>query len=408
VSAVELPAHSKLGASGTGRWFNCHGSVALIESLKTGGMAEEASEYASAGTSAHDIAAICLTSNSQAEDCVGFYDNYEADDATAVQVYLDGCRKVIGQAVAEHEMNPGGSLQVLVEERFHLPEVHPDFFGTTDCTIITPQRAYVKDYKHGAGIAVDAKGNSQLRQYAVGALYRTPHWQNDDYLVGLYIYQPRAFHPDGPVRKEWVTVGELKRWLEDEWLANARATEASDATLNPGTWCHKSFCSARTRCPALRALIKRVAAITPEEIKAMDDWELGLMAQECAIAASTKKLFDEEVFNRLRAGNPVPGWKIVKKKADRVFKGEREIRDENDEVKVVKLVDAVAEKFGDKAYDEPKLKSVAAVERLEGGKEFVAEWGYKPDTGQTVAPDTDTRKGETVRNRDSVFAGVLS
>ena len=408
MSAVELPAHSKLGASGTGRWFNCHGSVALIESLKTGGMAEEASEYASAGTSAHDIAAICLTSNSQAEDCVGFYDNYEADDATAVQVYLDGCRKVIGQAVAEHEMNPGGSLQVLVEERFHLPEVHPDFFGTTDCTIITPQRAYVKDYKHGAGIAVDAKGNSQLRQYAVGALYRTPHWQNDDYLVGLYIYQPRAFHPDGPVRKEWVTVGELKRWLEDEWLANARATEASDATLNPGTWCHKSFCSARTRCPALRALIKRVAAITPEEIKAMDDWELGLMAQECAIAASTKKLFDEEVFNRLRAGNPVPGWKIVKKKADRVFKGEREIRDENDEVKVVKLVDAVAEKFGDKAYDEPKLKSVAAVERLEGGKEFVAEWGYKPDTGQTVAPDTDTRKGETVRNRDSVFAGVLS
>jgi len=391
---VELPAHSKLGASGTGRWFNCHGSVALIESLKVGGMAEAASEYASAGTSAHDIAAICLTSNSQAEDCVGFYDNYDADDATAVQVYLDGCRKVIGD-------DP--MVQVLVEERFHLPEIHPDFFGTTDCTIITPQRAYVKDYKHGAGIAVDAKGNSQLRQYAVGALYRTEHWKNDDYLVGLYIYQPRAFHPDGPVRKEWTTVGELKRWLQDEWRANARATEDPNATLNPGLWCHKSFCSARTRCPALRALIKRVAAITPEEIKAMDDWELGLMAQECAIAASTKRLFDEEVFNRLRAGNPVPGWKIVKKKADRVFKGEIE-----DDGKTVKLVEAVKETFGEAAYDEPKLKSVAAIERLPQGKEFVAKWGYKPDTGQTVAPDTDTRKGETMRNRDSVFAGVLS
>lgn len=399
---VELPAHSKLGASGTHRWFNCHGSVALIESLKTGGMAEESSEYASAGTSAHDIAAICLTSNSQAEDCVGFYNNYEADDATAVQVYLDGCRKVIEQAMAATADRPAPGCEVLVEERFHLPEVHPDFFGTTDCTIITPQRAYVKDYKHGAGIAVDAKGNSQLRQYAVGALYRTEHWKNDDYLVGLYIYQPRAFHPDGPVRKEWVTIGELKRWLENEWLANARATEAPDATLNPGTWCHKSFCSARTRCPALRALIKRVAAITPEEIKAMDDWELGLMAQECAIAASTKRLFDEEVFNRLRAGNPVPGWKIVKKKSDRVFKGEIE-----DNGKTVKLVEAVKETFGEAAYDEPKLKSVAAIERLPKGKEFVAKWGYKPDTGQTVAPDTDTRKGETMRNRDSVFAGVL-
>lgn len=383
--------HSKLGASGTGRWFNCHGSVNLIESLKAGGLSvEDASEYASAGTSAHDIAAICLTSNSRAEDCVGFYDNYDADDATAVQVYLDGCRKVMDGA------------QVLVEERFHLPEVHPDFFGTTDCTIITPERAYVKDYKHGAGIAVDAKGNSQLRQYAVGALYRTEHWKNDEYLVGLYIYQPRAFHPDGPVRKEWTTIGELKRWLEDEWLANARATEAPDATLNPGTWCHKSFCSARTRCPALRALIKRVAAITPEEIKAMDDWELGLMAQECAIAASTKRLFDEEVFNRLRAGNPVPGWKIVKKKSDRVFKGEIE-----DDGKTVRLFDAVAETFGVEAYDAPKMKSVAAIERLPKGKEFVAKWGYKPDTGQTVAPDTDTRTGETMRNRESVFAGVL-
>lgn len=388
---VELPAHSKLGASGTHRWFNCHGSVALIESLKVGGMAEEASEYASAGTSAHDIAAICLTSNSQAEDCVGFYDNYDADDATAVQVYLDGCRKVMD-----------GALQVLVEERFHLPEVHPDFFGTTDCTIVGPLRAWVKDYKHGAGIAVDAKGNSQLRQYAVGALYRTEHWKNDDYLVGLYIYQPRAFHPDGPVRKEWTTIGELKRWLEDEWLANARATEASDAALNPGTWCHKSFCSARTRCPALRALIKRVAAITPEEIKAMDDWELGLMAQECAIAASTKRLFDEEVFNRLRAGNPVPGWKIVKKKSDRVFKGEV-----TEEGVTTTLDAAIKNTFGEAAYDEPKMKSVAAIERLPQGKEFVAKWGYKPDTGQTVAPDTDTRTGETMRNRESVFAGVL-
>jgi len=76
---LELPAHSKLGASGTHRWFNCHGSVALIESLKSGGMAEESSEYASAGTSAHDIAAICLQSDSQAADCVGFYDNYDED-----------------------------------------------------------------------------------------------------------------------------------------------------------------------------------------------------------------------------------------------------------------------------------------------------------------------------------------
>src|SRR5690606_21905382 len=38
-------------------------------------------------------------------------------------------------------------------------------------------------------------------------------------------------------------------------------------------------------------------------------------------------------------------------------------------------------KFGTKAYEEPKLLSPPNIEKLPGGKAFVAEWAFKPDRG---------------------------
>jgi hypothetical protein len=134
----------------------------------------------------------------------------------------------------------------------------------------------------------------------------------------------------------------------------------------------------------------RVLTYTPEIIKAMEDWELGLAATETNIVKGLAKVFDEEIFTRLRAGKQISGWKMVAKKADRVFKDDA----------------PVADTFGEAAY-EKKLKTPPAIEKLEGGKDFVKKYAYKPDTGMTVAPDTDARAGQAVRNRDAVFEGKL-
>ena len=384
-SINNLPAHSKLGASGSHRWFHCPGSVKLIEAM--GDTAKKSSSYADDGTLAHDIAARCLKSGEDAKVYIGEADftteaMFKEEDAAAVQVYLYFIRKDVADM--------GNDLvQMLVEERFHLAEVHPDFFGTTDCTIVGKHQATVNDYKHGAGIMVSAEKNTQLMQYAVGALYGTEAWNDDGFPVEINICQPRVYGVDA-VRSWWTSVGDLKRWLRDDWLPAARRTEQDTPFLQPGPWCNSSFCPKRLTCPAIKEMRARVLTYTPEIIKAMEDWELGLAATETNIVKGLAKVFDEEIFTRLRAGKQISGWKMVAKKADRVFKDDA----------------PVVDTFGEAAY-EKKLKTPPAIEKLPEGKKFVAQWAYKPDTGMTVALDTDARGGQVVRNRDEVFKGVL-
>ena len=395
--------HSKLGASSTHRWFNCPGSVSLIEATEVDFDSEDdgGSEHSRRGTVAHDVAAICLKDQREAWEFVGTGEDrstppivFDGEDATAVQVYLDAIRGEI------KDLETMGPVTVLIEERFHLTDVHKDFFGTTDCTLIGAKQAQVHDYKHGVGIVVEAKNNTQLMQYAVGALYGTEAWNDDTFPVELNICQPRAFHPDGPIRSWWTTVGALKEWLNDGWLAAARRTENAPF-LQPGTWCNTTFCPRRLNCPAIKEMKARVMAVKEEDLPKMEDWELGLFATELTILTGMKKAAEDEVFQRLRKGNAVSGWKMVPKRSDRVFKDELEVDE-----KKVKIEDALEAEFGDKAYEKKRV-SPAVAEKLPGGKKFVAQWAYKPDNGLTVARDDDVRTGQTPRGRSDVFKGAL-
>lgn len=382
---VDLPAHSKLGASSTHRWFNCPGSVSLIEAIEVDFDSEDdgGSEHSKRGTVAHDYAALCLKSGEDAWQFVGEVHNYDKEDADAVQEYLDAIRGEI------KELEAMGPVTVLIEERFHLADVHKDFFGTTDCTLIGAKQAQVWDYKHGVGIVVEAKKNTQLMQYAVGALYGTDAWDDDTFPVELNICQPRAYHPAGPIRSWWTSVGYLKSWLNDSWLAAARRTE-SNPFLQPGPWCNTTFCPRRLNCPAIKEMKARVMAVKEEDLPKMEDWELGLFATELTILTGMKKAAEDEVFQRLRKGNAVSGWKMVPKRSDRVFKDDAPVEEE----------------FGDKAYEKKRI-SPAVAEKLPGGKKFVAQWAYKPDNGLTVARDDDVRTGQTPRGRSDVFKGAL-
>ena len=43
-------------------------------------------------------------------------------------------------------------------------------FGTVDCVIVADGMLYIVNYKHGLGVLVSAKHNSQLSCYALGVL----------------------------------------------------------------------------------------------------------------------------------------------------------------------------------------------------------------------------------------------
>ena len=81
----------------------------------------------------------------------------------------------------------------------------------------------------------------------------------------------------------------------------------------------------------------------------------------------------------------------MRKKANRVFKDEIKLLDKDEKEVVVKLTDALVDTFGDDAYQPRLFKTPPSIEKLPGGKKFVSRWAFTPDTGLTLAAESDKR-----------------
>lgn len=339
-----LPEHSPLGASSAERWMNCPGSVTLIQALRSSPDYEEADpDYRRDGTQAHALAAHCLEGDI---DCWqadrGQFPELTAEMMNAVQEYLDYVRSLPGKRE--------------VEVRVHVPEFHPQFYGTLDC-VVSDFCVHVVDYKHGVGVVVDADDNPQLKYYAYGYI---GDWSSPDITVKLTIVQPRGFHPDGTIRTWETTVGAIRKWAEEELRPAMDATKDMDY-LALGPWCR--FCPAKLVCPAYEGLAQK--ALKTEKITYLEAIQLQMLVNAAK----------EDNERRALAGEEIDGLKVVKKIAYRVFKPDTPLE----------------ARFGEDAW-ERKLRGPPDIEKLPGGKDFVAEFAYQPDNGLTVAPLTDKRK----------------
>jgi hypothetical protein len=366
-------AHSPLGASGAERWMNCPGSVALLKRMDLPETDEP--EYRSRGTSAHSVGYECLTQGKDAWEFAGTeHGKHEADMEimTAIQVYVDECRSLItSTAEVFHEFNIAD------------PDFHPDFFGTLDFGAIDGTTMYIRDYKHGAGVAVDCEWNPQIMYYAWGLLRRFPNVETID----LAIVQPRAFHPQGPIRRWSVSAEELRRWALDD-LRPAMARTEEDGSLDAGPWCR--FCPAKLVCPLMVSLFGAACTADPKLVVRLDTQSLGRSYQYTAAVKSYLKALEEETLRRLMAGDEVPGTKLVNKKANRIYKAGAE--------------DFFREAFDMDAYTKPELRSPAQMEDLGPlAKKLVAEWAYTPVTGLTVALASDKRVAQKVEPGSTAF-----
>ena len=279
------------------------------------------SPYASEGSGAHELAERCLRTNAQPDSFIGQWMTTEtvptevtADMAEAVQVYVDYVRSI--------SVEKGDSL-AFIEATFDLAQFYPGLFGTCDCVIyhIPTLTLYVIDYKHGAGVPVDAVKNPQLRYYGLGALVRMhemklPHPMPTK--VVLAIVQPRAPHAAGPIRTETIPSAALLMWA-DELVAAARATEPEDAPLVPGDHCR--FCLAAPRCPKLyddsiaaaRITFSPVDATpsTPTPARELSDAQLRRALAAAQVIEPWLRDLYAHTQALLEAGESVPGWKLV-------------------------------------------------------------------------------------------------
>lgn len=245
--------HASWSASASTRNFACPGALALTLHLP-----DRTSEAADWGTCAHQISERCLTHGGDADRFIGQTEkgkqhSFEIDEemAETAQTYIDYVRSV------------GGEVQI--EQRFDLSDLGTPFDagGTGDAVVYlaAEKRLEVVDLKGGRGVVVEAKGNPQLRTYALGALLANRGL--DVERVTVTIVQPRAPHPDGRIRSETIDVIDLQEWTVDMLAAMRRSKEAIDARadlapaawasafLRPGPHCGSTFCKASATCPAL-------------------------------------------------------------------------------------------------------------------------------------------------------------
>jgi hypothetical protein len=296
----------------------------------------------------------------------------DANDAAAVQTYLNYLRLLPDEG------------QRYVEQRVHLPEFHPQFYGTVDFAVVhRTSGVHIVDYKHGEGVVVEVKENSQLKYYAFGFIEADgAEVHPDDEVVTLTIVQPRVpWHPDGIIRSWDTTAGALRKWAYEVLRP---AMERKDIEFMLGDWCH--FCPAKLLCPAMRADTD-AALVRPEMPDTLSEadmaWYLGLWP-------ATKmfyKALEERADRILLAGTAGPELKAVRKAVNKLA---YRVWNETAEA-------AVAAKLGEAAYTKPTLISPAEAEKLPGGKDLVREYAFKPDNGLTGAPIDDRRQAVDVK-----------
>jgi len=292
-------AHAQWSASSTAANWACAGRLALIEATTDPDAPERTSEAADWGTACHQISERCLRSGQDAADFIGTTEkgkkySFEVDDemADTAQRYIDYVRGVFGpedwvpgekcdecrgsgvEKDCPTDSTPCGYCggtgdqfghlnSMHIEQRFSLASLNPPFEagGTADAVIYNPaaKMLEVVDLKGGRGVVVEAKGNPQLRTYALGAMLANPGLAVET--VKVTIVQPRAGHPDGRIRSETFHVIDLLEWTSDLLLAMDRAKRAADrkADLPDAAWAasflvagdHCKFCPCAGFCPAL-------------------------------------------------------------------------------------------------------------------------------------------------------------
>ena len=391
---MSLPsAHSPLGGSAAYRFIACPGSANMSRGIEDG-----ESEHAALGTAAHELAALCIKTGMDTWQHIGNTiagHEVDANMADAVQEYVQAIRD-------KHNVCNG-----MIEFPFHAEGIHPLMYGTSDfvCPGNDGETLHVWDYKHGVGVVVGVKDNPQTMYYAAGVLEVLQGWRKYKRVVA-YIAQPRGFHPDGAIRSFSYSVEEIRKWT-DEVLVSAM--DAAETSIDTFAGDHCRFCPARGHgCPAMLENIEELAKLT----KLMDDVggapaltleQMGRILTLSTIADIQRKAVREVAFARLSKEQKVPGWKLVQGKSNRAWKEG--------------VFGPAFEEFGSLAFAAPfeglaqafaalegednlkpflhegTMKSVAQMEKVPNGKEFVARWAFKPPAGRTIAPETDLRRG---------------
>lgn len=386
MTTVPEKAHDELGPSAAHRWMHCAGSVEAER-----GMPDNSNAHSIEGTAAHALAEVAYQRNRHPELWVG--DTVETvvitqDIADNVETYVDVLR----------DYTEGADI-VRIERRLTLPrEMNPPapMGGTCDAWFFyaPTNRLRVVDLKFGRGVVVEADHNPQLQYYAVLAWLdlraTSKHLAESVREIELVIVQPRAFHPDGPIRTFTLTLHELRAFARELILA-ARRAMVPGAARTPGDWCR--FCKAKLSCAEFRNRALAVAKVefgplvegerqTLPDMASLTPDQLGNMLRGLDLLEAFVKTGRQYVMGELEAGRPVTGFALKPKRANRAWVDDASVLTFGKAHKL-KQADLFTKKLVSPAQLEKVLKAV--------GLTLPEELVVRESSGYTLTTDDDPK-----------------
>jgi len=314
--------HAKLSPSSCSRWFNCPGSIKLVEEH---GEDTGDKSFAHDGTILHGIMEDCLRDDRDPYEWLGENvklskyrdeDDYKVDYELEITDELCG---ILADGLDEIDGIPG---KLFIEKRVDLGRWMPGQFGTLDVGIIGRKRIHIWDHKFGM-IPVSPVRNKQISCYALGFWDNIAKHQTDVTEFRFHVWQPRCFAGDGG--GVWDTNLEELLSFGKELSEKARATERPNAPRIPGN-AQCMYCpgAQELTCPEYVDQQKRLLFGDDDEI-IEESIEHGLPPKFRTISPEERSWIIEhrssinKFLDRLQAqalddaikGRPTPGMKAV-------------------------------------------------------------------------------------------------
>lgn len=326
-------------------------------------MEEKASAYAAEGTLAHSIAEEKLKSHLGYSKSLPLCEDHAMDDFTDDYV-----------AFVAEQMAVLKDPIAYVEQRVDCSKYVPECFGTCDALIVSEGVLHICDLKYGAGVKVEAKGNDQLRIYALGALSMFDCIYDID-IVRMSIFQPRLSHSD-----TWeVTTAELLAWAVNTLVPAAKLAWDGEGEYKAGSHCQ--FCKAKAECRKRAEANLALAAYDFTDPALLTSDEIAEVLGKVDALTSWASDIKEFALSQALAGIRFSGWKVVEGRSNRKY------TNEDDVATAVKAL-------GLDPY-EHKVLGITAMTSLLGKKRFEETLGgftYKPQGKPVLVPASDKRK----------------
>lgn len=371
--------HALLGPSSSKRWLECTPSARLTEHIK-----ENPSCFAEEGTLAHSFCEYKLSKAFGKEVPVPSKNKYYSKE---IEDCSDAYVSYVLELYSKAKIKCSDPL-VLVEQEVSLEDYVPESFGTCDALIVADDTLYIVDYKHGAGVLVDAKNNTQMMLYAIGALSLFDSLY-DIKNIHMTIFQPRLAN----VSCFEISRDALMDWAEFELKPRALKAFNGEGDFKSGEWCR--FCKAKALCKErANSFIKLAkddfvdaALLTDDEIE-----DVLSKAEELVSWANDVKDF---ALKEALSGKKWKSYKLVAGRSNRKF---------SDDAKAIKALENAG-------YDpfERKLMSMTNLQKLLGKVKFdeiLSSYIIKPEGAPTLVTREDKRAEIEVSSAENDFNNI--